>query len=94
MTLTPACSTVIGPARPASTAMTTFGCAPRRVTGMGNIVLVKGVFANGMVPYYRQLWRLAQIIRRHDMTGVGCIRRFLALIPARANAACVSPPFM
>jgi len=28
---------------------------------MGNIVLVKGVSANGMVPYYRQLYRLAQI---------------------------------
>jgi len=30
---------------------------------MGNIVLVKSVFATGMVPYYRQLWRLAQILK-------------------------------
>jgi len=46
---------------------------------MGNIVLVKGVSATGMVPYHRQLCRLAQILRRHDMAGVGCIQRFLAL---------------
>jgi len=47
------------------------------VTGMGNTVLVKGVFANGMVPYYRQLRRLAQILWRHGMPGVGCIQRRL-----------------
>jgi len=29
------------------------------VTGMGNIVLVKGVSATGIVPHYRQLCRLA-----------------------------------
>jgi hypothetical protein len=82
------------PARPASTAMTTFGCAPRRVTGMGNIVLVKGVSRNGMVPSIGNSvgWRKSS--RPHDMAGVGCIQRILALYPGRANAACVSPPFM
>jgi hypothetical protein len=29
---------------------------------MGNIVLVKGVSPTGMVPYYRQLCGLAQIL--------------------------------
>jgi hypothetical protein len=38
---------------------------------MGNIVLVKGVSPNGMVPHYRQLYGLAQIRRPHDMAGAG-----------------------
>ena len=64
----PACSTVIGPARPASTAMTTFGCAARRETPMGNIVLVKGVSRTAWLHTIGTLvWRKSS--RPHDMAG-------------------------
>src|SRR5688500_9299020 len=78
--LTPGCSTVIGPSRPASTAMTTFGCAARRGTPMGNIVLVKGVSPMRMAPYYRQLCGSAQILGG-TIWPASRIQRFLALYP-------------